>query len=291
MELLMMKKIHLPTVLLTTLLPLLFSGCMSLTDKTGKLLEGKFDYTVSRYRSYEAIPKGQGYQVIERAGSSGHGLDIIIEGIPAVTLKATPPGRDGIFTLKSLDYLAGNPSGWVEFSMDLSGGGNFVTRSDKSASLRFRPPTEAVKISGAKIRRIGTHLSGTEAITALNNRYDRIQALTEWMRKRDVPRPVTQNLRDFESYWKPFLLPELVEHEKRPRFYGEGASTRWVRAEQIKWNATYTERILPEELRPLRDSGTLKRDWEESYEWIFLIYAWENIFNTQEISSEALQKN
>jgi hypothetical protein len=293
MELLMMKTKRLnrmlSAVLLAVSLVTLFSGCMTLTDKAGKLLEGKFDYVVNRYRSPKTIPSGSGYQVIEMSGTGGHGLDIIIEDIPAVTLKASFPEDDGSFYLKSLDYLAGNPSGWVEFSLDLSGGGNFITRGG-TANLRLRPPTEPVQISQGKIRRLETHLSGADAVTALNNRSDRIQALTEWMQKRDVPPAVTRRLKNFAAYWKPLLLPELVEKERRPRFYDTGTDTRWVTAEQVKWNATYTEQILPEELRPLRDSGTLKRDWEESYEWLFLVYAWEYIFNTLETSSVSVQK-
>jgi hypothetical protein len=268
----------------------LLSSCMSLTGAAGKLLEGKFDYAVATYRSPKSVPKGRGYRVIEKAGTSGRGLDIIIESMPSITLKASLPGKDGVFTLKSLDYLAGNSSGWVEFSLELSGGGNFVVRDPQNANLRFRPPVEPVRILEAKIRRTGIHLSGEDALLALNNRYERITALAEWMRERDVPREVTLNLKNFETYWKPLLLPELVEEERRPKFYGDGKDARMVTAEWITWNTGYTERILPEELRPLRDSGTLKRDWEECYEWIFLVYAWENIFNTLEISTVGLLK-
>jgi hypothetical protein len=228
---------------------------MSLTNAAGKLLEGKIERTVNKYRSPQTVPKGRGYKVTERTGGR---LDIIIESMPAITLKTGIPEGDGSFALKSLDFLAGNPSGWVEFSLELSGTGNFVA-GDGYAGLRLNPPVEPVRISGAKIRRTGTHLSGEDAILVTNNRYERIQALTEWMRERDVPREVTRNLRDFEAYWKPLLLSE-------------------------------TEITLPEELQPLRDSGTLKRDWEEGYEWIFLVYAWENIFNPLEISTVELLK-
>jgi hypothetical protein len=291
MELLMMKP-HVPYIVSAVLLAalLLLSSCTSLTGAAGKILEGKIDYTVTNYRSAKSVPKGRGYQVIERAGTSGRGLDIIIESMPAITLKASLPEKDGAFTLKSLDFLAGNPSGWVEFSLELSGEGNFVVRDAQNANLRFRPPVQPVRISAAKIRRTGLHLSGEDAILALNNRYERITALSEWMREREVPREVTRNLKNFEAYWKPFLLPELVEAERRPKFYDDGKDARWVTAELVKWNLGYTERILPEELRPLRDSGTLKRDWEECYEWIFLVYAWENIFNTLEISTVGLLK-
>jgi hypothetical protein len=269
---------------------LFLSGCLSLTEGAGRLLEGKFNYTVHRYRSPKTVPMGQGYQVLERAGKAGRGLDILIEAVPFITLKASIPEQNGSFYLKSLDYLGGNSSGWVEFSLALSGGGTFISRDSGVSTLRLRPPTDAALISGGKIRREGTLLSGEEALRALNNRYERIRVLTEWMRQKEAPPQAAGSFENFESYWKPLLLPELVPRKKRPRLYSAGDKFRQVTAEQVRWNTVYTEKILPEELRSLRDSGTLKRDWEESREWIFLIYAWDHIFNTLETSAVGLWK-
>jgi hypothetical protein len=271
-------------------LSLLFSGCLSLTEKTGRLLEGDINYTVRHYRSPKAVPRGRGYQVLERAGKDGRGLDILIESFPFFILRASMPEEDGSFYLKSLDYLGGNSLGWVEFSLALSGGGTFIAREGGLSTLRLRPPTEAALISGGRISRAGTRLSGEDALGALKNRYERIQVLAEWMRRREVPPRVTGSVGDFDTYWKPLLLPELVPRKKRPPRYDAGEDARWVRAEDIRWNAAYTEMLLPGELRSLRDSGTLKRDWEESREWIFLVYAWDHIFNTLETSAVGLRK-
>lgn len=292
---------------------LLLSSCLSLTEGAGRFLEGKLNHAVRRYRGPGTLPKGRGYQVLERA--DGGGLDILIEAFPCITLRASVPEANGNFYLKSLDYLGGNASGWVEFSLILSGGGVFIAREGGLSSLRLKPPTEAVLISGGKIRRESVLLSGEDALRALNNRYERILALVEWMRGPQAAALIDatdtidgidtvidgidnaagagiaaggESIGQFEARWKPLLLPELVPRKKRPRLYGEGA--RWVRAEEVRWNSAYTEKILPEELRSLRDSGTLKRDWEESREWIFLIYAWDHIFNTLETSAVGLWK-
>jgi hypothetical protein len=285
----MMKSPGLIRFLPAPLLALALSACMTVVDKAGALLEGNYEHTVSRYRSPKSVPAGKGYQVIERAGKSGRGIDIRIESFPAITLKASAPEADGTFYLQSLDYLAGNPSGWVEFSLSLAGEGKLTIR-DQSAVLRLKPPLEPLRISRGNIRREETRLSGEDALVVLNNRYERIEALSEWMRKRQAPGPVTENLGDFQAYWKPVLLPELVPAAQRPRHYETGGPARWVTAEQVKWNAAYTELVFPEELRPLRDSGTIKRDWEESSEWIFLVYAWDSIFNTLETSNIAMRK-
>jgi hypothetical protein len=263
--------------------PLLFSGCLSAAEGAGRILEGSLDYTVTRYR-------GPGCEVLEKGGRGGHELNILIDGVPAAVLRASLPEGDGTFHLKSLEYLGGNSQGWVEFSAALSGGGTFISGDGASSSLRLTPPEEPALISGGKIRREGTILSGQGALTALNNRYERIQALADWMRRQDAPERAGGRVEDFEAYWKPLLLPELVSAKQRPRQYETGRAVRWAVAEQVRWNASYTEQILPEELRPLRDSGTLKRDWEESRDWIFLVYAWDRIFHTLEASTVTRQK-
>ena len=91
----------------------------------------------------------------------------------------------------------------------------------------------------------------------------------------DVPR--FRNIKEFDDYWQPLILPEVVSSRRRPAAWtAEGAV--WVRAEDISWNSSYTEMIFPEELLRVRDSGTLLRDWEETLDWIYFIYSWDDIF-------------
>jgi hypothetical protein len=66
-----------------------------------------------------------------------------------------------------------------------------------------------------------------------------------------------------------------VSKKKRPPEWKE-ENALWVRAEDVNWNAAYTESLLPEDLRILRDSGSLLRDWEEAFDWICFEYAWKN---------------
>jgi hypothetical protein len=175
---LLMGKIQgrgLKTVILTTVtvLSLFLSGCLSLTERTGKFLEGDWAYTAHQYRSPKAVPKGQGYQVRERAGRGGEGLDILFESLPFITLRASLPAEDGSFYLKSLDYRGGSFSGWVEFSLALSGGGTFIAREEGLSTLRLRPPTEAALITGGRISRGGRRLSSQSRFRVPESRRDR----------------------------------------------------------------------------------------------------------------------
>jgi hypothetical protein len=95
------------------------------------------------------------------------------------------------------------------------------------------------------------------------------------MRQRENA-PEGMNRSGFEQYWKPVLLPEMASRKKRPPDWKqEGDSFVW--AEDVRWNTGYTERVFPEELRPVRNSGTLLRDWEEAINWIYWEYEWESI--------------
>jgi hypothetical protein len=88
--------------------------------------------------------------------------------------------------------------------------------------------------------------------------------------------PKGQTIKDFEKYWKPVFFPELVSGRNKPANWRQDGDI-FHRAESINWNTGYTERIFPEELWPVRNSGTLLRDWEEALLWIYLEYEWDNI--------------
>ncbi|MDR1932378.1 MAG: hypothetical protein LBQ57_06080, partial [Spirochaetales bacterium] len=190
-------------------------------------------------------------------------------------INATVPDAGGRFYLTSADFLCSTLQGWNEFTLDISGSGTFRSRG-ADAFLRIDLPVEIADISAGKIRRAETRLTGEEALTALRNRQERLTALTQWMRGReDVPpfRSVT----DFDLWWKPRVLPEMVSADSRPPSWTEEGAA-WQRAEDISWNTSYTQAIFPEDLRKIRDSGTLLRDWEEALDWIYLMYEWEDLF-------------
>jgi hypothetical protein len=106
-----------------------------------------------------------------------------------------------------------------------------------------------------------------------------------------------QNEKEFDAYWKPILLPEMVPKRKRPAAYkGRRLAGRdkaeWVRAEDVTWNAAYSAGHFPEDIAMLRNSGALLRDWEEALPWIYLSFQWGDIINsiTGELYFEALSK-
>jgi hypothetical protein len=250
------------------------AGCVSLAGKIGGLLDGsaREEKILRRYRS-----EARGIEFREVENSGRRETAILLDKVPTVKLRASLPGSRGLFYLESLEFLAGSLSGWHQFSLALSGQGEFFPRGE-DASFRLTGAPEALDITGGKIRLEQRRLNGEEALSSLRNRYERIKALRDWMKSQSgVPFSASANREDFEKYWKPLLLPEIVRDKLRPRAFKDRDGP-WLRAEYVSWNAGYTEVFFPGHLAEYRNSGALLRDWEETVEWIYLEYAWDRIF-------------
>jgi hypothetical protein len=255
-------------------------------EKSGQALDGSAfaEKTVAVYRTAKnAVP---GVEVREVENKARERSVIIMTGnYPAIKLRGSVPDENGEFNLTSLDYLGGSTNGWNEYRLEISGSGN-MRLGGNSASFSINPEIEPFQISSGKIRRFDTRIIGPEALASLNNRYERIIAVAEWMKGyrnttegRDAPEGASAGRKDFENYWEPVLFPELVSKRKRPADW-QREGDQWNRAEDILWNTSYTERVFPELLRDIRNSGTMLRDWEEALEWLFVEYEWDRITET-----------
>ena len=279
-----------------------FSGCTGLVEKTGRVVDGTAfaEKTVASYSAQKESEKKKSKKkkkgnsentIIEvREIQDKSGLDSLVisfEALPCLRIRGSAPDAVGNFYFSSIDYLAGSLSGWNEFIMELSGTGMFK-RETETALLCSTSTLEQIEITNAKILHNDTRIIGDEALSALRNRRERIDALTSWM-KNYVIQQGKRNFADskeFDSYFKPILLPELCEKEKRPSNYST-KGVQWERALDVKWNKSYSDILFfesdaqkeysVEELKKLRNSGTLMRDWEEALEWVWIQYNWESI--------------
>jgi hypothetical protein len=274
-------------ILLCVLLPLVWGSCVSLVEKTGKFLDGssRAEKNIAVYRTARKDGNGMGVtKVRNKAGACS--FVITLEQFPSIQIRGSAPDEQGAFHLTSLDYLGGSPHGWNEYRLDLAAGGSLVL-GETTATLSIPDEIISVEISAGRIRRFDTRITGDEALTSLGNRRERVLALTKWMnaasKDENVPRGIDR--KDFEKYWKPVLFPELVSKKKRPQGWRQEGDTL-ARAEDIRWNTGYTERVFPEEQWNLRNSGTMLRDWEEAFEWIYVEYSWGHI--TELLSQETV---
>ncbi|MDR1468704.1 MAG: hypothetical protein LBT00_05365 [Spirochaetaceae bacterium] len=161
-----------------------------------------------------------------------------------------------------LYYSQGFYRGWLEFTADYIAGEGIIA------------------ITEGALKREDTVIKGDEALGILQNRLDRINALTEWMAQSGYERDFAGQ-KDFETYWRALLLPETVSRTKRPAsFPAEAATTPYV--EGYRWNHAYTALLFPvdgsggnannAELAKMRDSGALLRDFDEAALWIYVQY-------------------
>ena len=253
----------------------LFTGCVSLMEKTGRVIDRSafVEKTISTYYSSEENFNIEVLVVERKSGEQS--VRITIETFPMMKLYGTVPDRNESIRINSLEYLGGNTHGWNEFTLELLGEGSlsFV----KTAVFMLKGKIETAQITSGRIQRYDTRITGSEAVTALRNRRERISTLVGWMRSiKNSKTAETENMENFEKHWKPILFPEIVSKRKRPANWLHD-NDQFKKAEDIHWNTSYTERVFPDELIHVRNSGTLLRDWEEALAWIYLEYNWDNI--------------
>jgi hypothetical protein len=239
-------------------------------EKTGRIVDGSA-FAEKKVAAYRA----DGMEIHEMRNKAGErSFLIMLKQFPAIKLRGSAPDETGAFFLTSLDYLGGNTNGWNEYRLDLSGSGSLVL-GETSAELSVYDEIETVEITSGRIKRYDTRITGNDALSSLRNRRERILALTEWMNEQENT-PEAKAVDEFDKYWKSGLFPEMVKKKKRPEGW-QREDDQWEWAEDIRWNTSYTQRILPEILWGIRNSGTLLRDWEEALEWIYVEHEWSRI--------------
>ncbi|MDR2923388.1 MAG: hypothetical protein LBU85_08620 [Treponema sp.] len=248
------------------------TGCVSLVEKAGQALDGSA-FAEKKLAVYWSV----GMELREMQNKAGERSFIIkLNRFPAIQFRGSAPNELGEFNLVSLDYLGGSSHGWNEFRLDISGEGRLA--QDETTVALCVQEIETIQISFARIKRYDTRLSGNEALAGLRNRHERIKAIAGWMNEReDAPKGL--DVKNFEKYWKPLLFPETVSKKKRPSGW-QLENDQWNRADSINWNKSYTERLFPEELREIRNSATMLRDWEEALDWLYTEYEWDRIQET-----------
>jgi len=257
-------------IIFLLILPL--AGCLGLMENAGRTLDGSIfaEKTIGRFQNAEID-----VSIVENKNKE-QSIIISIKNYPMMKFRGTLPDENNIFLFTSLEYLAGNTHGWNEFSLQLLGGGSLLLNKN-AVEIDITEKIECIQITKGRIHSYDTRITGDEAVTALRNRHERVLTLTEWMLSiEDTPR--NQTIKDFEKYWKPFLLPEMVSSKNKPDGWRLN-NDNFENADDVLWNTSFTERVFPEELWSVRNSGTLLRDWEEALYLIYMQYEWYNIID------------
>jgi hypothetical protein len=246
-------------------------------DKAGRFFDGTAfsEKAVKTYKNSAGLT----FSIFAAKDGGRYGV-FALSAIPYIRFYCTEPDDAGLFFITRLHFLFSNLDGWMEGDMDISGTGSLTA----TGNFFINGELTIGGITRGSIRRRDRHLSGEQALTELRNRYERIAALTGWMKEQSPPQDeagILVPLEHFENYWKPILLPETVKAKLRPTRFNTlnsaDSNAQYAYGEDIKWNSTYTQELLPEQLRSMRDSGSLLRDWEEAAAWFYIWYNWDTI--------------
>jgi hypothetical protein len=246
-------------------------------EKAGRFLDGTAfpGKAVKTYKNSAGLT----FSIFSKKDGGRYGI-FALKAIPYIQFYCTEPDESGLFFITRLHFLFSNLDGWMEGGMDVSGTGSLAGTGNFSINGELT----IGNITRGSIRRRDRHISGEQALTELRNRSERIAALTGWMKEYAAPQDesgILITFEHFENYWQSILLPETVKSKLRPvRFNtlnSAGSNAQYAYGEDIKWNSTYTQELLPEQLCSLRDSGSLLRDWEEAAAWFYICYNWDTI--------------
>lgn len=170
-------------------------------------------------------------------------------------------------SLISLHWFNNWSNGWTDATFVVDGSLD-LRRSASAWHLLVRSAPEIDGPSAVTIRYYNDYLGGTEALDQFTDRWNRIEAYAKFLHSRygNIWPASTRNL-------ERILFPEIYGYSTPPA--PDHAS---VEGSGVRWNSDYTRALFPKELRPIRDSGTMLRDWEESRGLWQLAFSWRGIW-------------
>ncbi len=179
-----------------------------------------------------------------------------------LTGDARADGDGWILMIRELKWFNNWENGWTEASFLLE---NEARLQQAPAGWTITAAAPSLDAPGAAtIRYFNSYVRGDPGITEFSRRWARIQAVCGYLQTQSVP----------QSRMKRYLFPEVYGYES-PQ---DGKAT--VPALGIDWNTAYTKARFPEPLRPLRDTGTLYRDYKESPELWALAWSWKVLWDS-----------
>ena len=228
-------------------------------------------------------PESVSWKRLERSGESVT-LSLARDTKITFTGTADEPTADGetVMRVEDIYWFDNWHDGWTEATVACTGKIS-ATRDGNSWRVRVIEPVVFARVTEAGIRYRDALVLDSEARSLLERRLLRIRSACDFLRT--------------ALGAKEFALYDSGEKEHRaltfrhaagtllfPEVYGyapglETAGSRYVSGEGLRWDATYSERSLPAELREVRDTGTLWRDWEETGRMFYYIYMMESVTN------------
>jgi len=185
--------------------------------------------------------------------------------LPGMAILAQPGTDPSILEAKMLVAFHNWSDGWTLYEQEISGKLQLATATPLP-QISSDTQLEKFDIAFASIRAGEKVIGGAQAIDQVGKRLSRIDALSTWMNRR-LPAKL-QTTTAFTRQWEPILFPELSQTTN----YEQGSD----KALEIRWDRAYTKKNFPEEMAPLRQTGTLYRDWLEARQLLQAHFQYES---------------
>lgn len=266
----MNTRIFPPVTLLITLLCL--SGCSTVPKQQAWISEpGVLDQGLT----IEIGPSKEGTTVFRIFGASVEGATF--SGVAHLSQNGW------LLSLSEMHWFSNWSGGWTEAQFASTG------------ELLLRPNGQMWDLSVATLPRLGdpvsaairyydSYLTGERGVEEFARRWDRIRAVVALLKQKLPERSfectsTTPQSPSFQAAVGKFLFPELFGYPIPP-----SPGYRTIRSESISWNVDFTEANFPENLREIRNSGTMLRDFEEC------LRLWRFAFCSDELWNHGIDK-
>lgn len=188
--------------------------------------------------------------------------------------------EDGSWTVypERLHWFSNWKEGWTEADISTTGK---LAASEREGGWKVSTvePFAAEYAERAQVRYQDNRVTGDECVALFDRRINRIRAAAYFLNEKFDGKSFPEFGRGgagsaFAVAAGQTLFPEIYGYPEGTAESQESAETR-KKGEGIVWDAGYSASGIPENLREVRDTGTLYRDWEETSLLFYYIYELE----------------
>jgi len=207
--------------------------------------------------------------------------------------KRDEAGNDFSFVIQKIKLSASSVKGYNFGECTASGSINFKKEGNVFESLVIEK-MEVLEVLKADIRYNDYYYRGNEGKKRLQERINRITETVKFLKTGEM-RKIYSNLLfktvEGESFKKDIsviLFPEIYgfENLKRKNLLDEDFDISELKVpndmiliDEMIWRKSYTNKIFPEILQKIRNSGSMFRDYEEALDIFFILYNLDYYFD------------
>jgi hypothetical protein len=185
--------------------------------------------------------------------------------------------------IKSLYFFTNWTNGWTEGELEAFGQLLFKKNENDKYSCVIIEEVELLDVKSGSIKFFDDYYYEDRARRNIRNKLDRINSINNFLKEKEnisYFKSLRNNKDKTEKSYIPLtyqlFFPELTLNSpysnKNSEYKVVSVKEDTQLEETILWNKIYTKAIFPENLQPVRDSGSLLRDYEESVELFFMDY-------------------